>query len=432
MNIISNHDGWMMTMARLSSEQAVEKLNKLAANEYAKVNQLYFAKITITTNVCKTLTRVLSNPEKKWVQIKFVDCPYTKEPHLEPSVNDWEELEFALKVEKLVLQTTCRFRADECFFPISSISKVKYLHICTHTMTQDIANELKEGLTKTKTLVELSFTGSRRLFKERSVLQSIATGLSKNTSIETLDLSDIYGDDEHMSALLAVLSNSSTLLKLDLSNNLIGHQTINTLANTLLPTCKGLKDLDLHSQKCRVNMSILAPSLSLSNVRKLVLSNTQLEDEDINALADALIQPTVKISHLDLENNRRVTNNALLYLVEKLPNVKYLRHLNIRKMTGDKSKEVLKAIAKNIRDNTHLLFLRIDYFVCVEQTEIKNLGLGLGDRGGRRVLEENMPLTTLPNILERANGMTYCPNAPADRIYTMIRNTPELWSAMIN
>ena len=427
MNITENENGRIITIARLTSEQAVTQLNHLLSG-YGTINQLYLARITMTRAVRRALAKVLSLPERNWLSLKLVDC-------LMEIDSEWIELERSLNIQCLVLQTTSRFRATDCCFPIlASISKVKSLRLCSGSISEDMAKELEKGLYNTTTLEELSFSGSRRLFAQASVLESLARGLKKNMSLRSLSLGDIQAQDQDISRLLTFLRHIN-LHQLDLSNNLIADKTIRTLARVVLPNCPNLQVLDLSLQRYRPNMKILAPALAQSKLRQLILSNSQLEDEDVVALVDTLLQPTAALTDLNLENNRRVTGASLLYFAENLPRIKCLRHLNIRKMTDYKSQKVLKAIAKNMEKNTHLLLLRTNYFLCVEQTrEIQYLVNA--NRGGRRALEEGIPITSWPKLLERANSITYyCPlnqNAPADAIYTLIRNSPGLWKESSN
>lgn len=428
MNIVDTEEGRLLTIARLSSDQAVSQLTYLI-DGYHDVNQLSLHRITMTSSVYKALARVLlESQENKWKSLKFVDCPL----QAVRGASDASLLENLFGVvSHLTLQTTSSAATSASFLPVSSIAKVKSVRICSGAWTHRMAADIEEVLSKTTTLEELSFSGSRRFCHEETpVLPYLARGLAQNTSIQSLDFGDVQAQDGKMAELLSSLRHPK-LRKLDLSNNLIGDRTLRALADIVLPNCPSLRLLDLSLQRHRMNMTILGSGLQRSSsLRQLDLSSCQMIDEDVTALVDKLVDPNFSVSDLNLSNNRKVTGTSLVYLAEWLPNITCLQHLNIRKMTDYKSHKVLDAIAEGLSTNVNLLLLQMNYFLYVEKTR-KIQYLVNANRGGRRALGECVPLGLWPCILERTNCMTYyCPleqNAKADAIYTLLRNNPGLW-----
>ena len=75
MNITDKENGRIMTIARLTSEQAVTQLNHLLS-DYGTVNQIYLARITMTRAVRRALlAKVLSLPERNWVSYLVLMAP---------------------------------------------------------------------------------------------------------------------------------------------------------------------------------------------------------------------------------------------------------------------------------------------------------------------------------------------------------------------
>jgi hypothetical protein len=470
MNIIETEDGGkLLTISCLTSDQAANQLSHLSSG-YNGIDHLCLERVTMSSLVCKKLTKLLLHPERDWKSLKFVDCPKqaaasdgdssrgfvqatssqdeslsrfqaqgnTPPPHHNNPVRitapiviltESEILEDAIGVPRLVLQTTSSMAASSCFLPVSSMTKVKSLRICCGAFTQKITEEIEKGLNNTTTLEELSFSGSRNWSPH--ALESLSRGLAENTSIRSLDFGDALLNDQKMPRLLNNLRHIS-LQRLDLSNNLIGDQVLHVLANVVLKDCPSLHLLDLCLQRNRLNMTILAPALQqCSSLKILKVANCQMIDEDVIALVDALVEPNASICDLNLSDNRRVTEQSLMYMARRLSDIACLRCLNIRKMAGSKSENVLKAIAEGLAGNTSLLLLRMNYFLCVEHTRQIQY-LVNANRGGRHVLgERRLPLGVWPHIFERASNMLYyCPlpqNAKVDAIYILLRSSPSMW-----
>jgi hypothetical protein len=80
--------------------------------------------------------------------------------------------------------------------------------------------------------------------------------------------------------------------------------------------------------------------------------------------------------------------------------------------------------------NSSLLLLRTTFWKHVQHgRQIQYLVNA--NRGGRRVLGEQIPLALWPLVIKRADNMVYyCPlaqNAKLDAVYHLFRNTPVLW-----
>jgi hypothetical protein len=435
MTITETEDGRLVTIARLTSDQAVGQINNVLKG-YENVNQLCFDGIDMNRTVCKALEGRLLQPNKNLISLRFVDCSfyysYVKDlpdapPKKQADMTETNDLEDALNNQRLFVQSTPRYRGPGLFFEMSSIRSLVSLRVCSGIITGRMVEGIAEELSQTTVLEELSFSGCRRL--DFPSIEFLARGLGSNKSIQALDFGDAHLSDERMSMLLSHLC-IPAIRRLDLSNNSVGFRTLEVLATNVLPNCKDLQLLDLSLQRRSLDMQILAPALQHSSLKQLNLTDSQLRDEDVVALVDALVEPNAKLCDLNLSKNRLVTSASLMYLAERLPDIKCLKRLNIRKMTDYKSRHVLNALVKGLQSNTNLMLLRNNVFLVVEKTRQIQYLITV-NRGSRRALGERVPLNLWPHIIERASRITYyCPltqNAKADSTYTLLRNSPALW-----
>ena len=433
-------EGRAFVVARLHSEDAATRLRFHLDSARNDFNQLVLEQITLDRQVVMALKDVLESDHHSWVSLKFVDCRLARAfaaggqseegaEHLYRTVES--DLQFPPHL--FIQATAAAFQMDRNpnppFLPLDCIGGTKSLRVCTKVMTEDIARRLKDTISFTTTLEEVSLSGSRRL--GGTSLSRLVKGLRANTSIKVLDLGDCQLDDARTMSFLAALKEHNSLHTLDLSNNQFSDESLKVLASDLLCDKTKVQVLDLSMQQCRMNMKIIAPALvANATLKTLDLKNSRLVDEDVVALADLLCANRC-IQDLNLSDNRQITDGGIIYFASKLPQMKNLKRLNIRKTqppTG--SLAVMEALRAGMQKNTQLTLLRTVFwkYVCHGRHVQHLVNL---NRGGRRALDETLSPALWALVFQRANEMTYyCPltqNAKTDAVYHLFRYSPSLW-----
>ena len=131
--------------------------------------------------------------------------------------------------------------------------------------------------------------------------ESLATALKYVDKLRFLGLS--YNPLGHgISELAKHLHSVPHLEKLDLSNTQMGEEEVTALALSLKHVTQ-LSDLDLSNNSLGHGISELAKHLySVPNLKKLVLNDTQISEEEVTALAHALVCAP-KLMYLELAKN---------------------------------------------------------------------------------------------------------------------------------
>ena len=431
-------DGKTFTVSRVSPMIAAAWLQRLLDEHYPNVKELVLNQIEFrdrdNTQTFTILSRLAST--KNWKSWKFLDCPNLDHGRFSAApLDDWNRLA-QVNVQHLSLHTTNHYDASRMH--VLDLDRLLYhntcmksLRICYNEFTQETAVRLSTGLAKTRTLQELSLSGSRRVGR---FLEELLPGLSKNTSLETLKLEDCQLQNAAIATLVQALQNHPKLKTLGLASNDCHDLGLAKLNNNLLLMSSRLQSLNLRMQRRRLKLDLLTPALATNHtsLRSLLLSNTNLEDEDLMALVDALVKNS-SLQELDISENRRISELSVLYLAYRLPQLN-LRFLSLRKLQKQESQNVMQALAQGISQNYTIHVLKIRYWRHVQYAKII-LFYTNANLGGRRALKEPIPLSLWPFVFGGINSRMwyFTPLNPdpllckLDNIYHLLRNSPELW-----
>jgi Ran GTPase-activating protein (RanGAP) involved in mRNA processing and transport len=425
-------DGLTFTLARLGRFLAITRL-QMVLQEYPKVQNLILQQMDLCEPILDVLAKLAC--DRAWKSWKVVDCRM-RSSSVAPDYPALLYLEQP-NVQIFMLQTTTTFssrRPEDAvqFLPVGRLlhsknSVLQYLRLSFYELDVVTALGLSQGLEQTTSLVDLCLSGTRRCGRH---VELLSRGLQRNRTLTSLGMADCQLSDECIADLVTALQGHATLGSLDLSNNSCAQRGLLALREMVAQT-PNLHTLDLKMQRQRLDLSLLAPALhSNTSLKKLGLSNTSLQDDDVMCLVDALLHNTT-LQDLDLSDNRKVSDVALLHLAQRLPRL-HLVTLNLRKLQNRGSESVLQAMAEGMRDNDTLQLLRIHYWRHVQYTR-QILFCANANRGGRRILrqQETVPLGVWPHVMERAFRKSYfCPlaqQAGIDNTYYLLRNAPVLW-----
>lgn len=423
MTVVESLDGKVLHVARMGTDEVVEQLEKMVLED-REINQLILERIAINDTLACILQNLLQRTE--WRCLKLVDCRNGM------TTDGCQNLTQALaNVKRLFLQTSTNNRdTNDFFLPVRAALWVPSLRICVSNLNDNLASALADALKSTTTLVELSLSGSRRCGLQT---ETLAAAFQVNQSLETLDLGDCMLNDHGMHRLVSALQGHPKLQRLDLSNNSWSDQTLRALNDLLCKDPCALHMLDLSLQRRPLNISLLAPALARpsTGLKQLYASNCGLKDEETFPVMDALTQNRT-LEHLDVSQNRQLSDHFLIYLAERLPHM-HLKVLNIRKLQPPNgSPAAMRALSDGVRQNTTLQLLRLLFWKQLQPACSIQIYINL-NRGGRRALEENIPLALWPLVFERSQKrMYFCPllkqlNAKEDAIFHLFRNQPALW-----
>lgn len=424
--VVSSVSGEILLLARVDTHEVVEGIEAMVAEDEA-INQLALEGITINSALCTTLARLLQETDRTWHSLKLVDCRHeliddTPKQNLEKALS---------KVKQLFLQTSTNNQETGLYFlPVEAATSVSSVRLCVSNLDEDLASKLVTAVKTTENLVELSLSGSRRCGLQTDMLTEAFKG---NSSLEKLGLGDCMLNDRSMCRLVSALQGHPKLRQLDLSNNSWSDRTLESL-NCLL--AKGecpLEVLEISLQRRTLNISLLAPALARHDARlkQLYVSNCGLKDEETFPFVDALTK-NQSLETLDVSKNRQLSDNFLIYLAERLPKM-HLKVLNIRKLQPPNgSPAAMRALSEGVRQNTTLQLLRLLFWKQLRPARWIQIYINL-NRGGRKALEEKIPLALWPLVFERAqNRIYYCPllkqlNAKEDVMFHLLQNEPSLW-----
>ena len=426
MNVLDTLEGRVLVVSCVTTDEAMHQLNQVKDDD--GINQICLLRLDINEQLIACLSHVLEMYDRSWLSLKLVDCQFRE-------LDDKQEQAFLATLshfEQLFLQTTNNAQnTSQYILPIRGASRVSSLRLCISNVEESMARMLVRCLsTADSTLSDLCLSGSRRCGSQVTILAEAFRG---NKSLEKLDLGDCQLNDENMFVLLNALRGHPKLKHLDISNNNLSDRTLQALLEMILHPNSQLEAVDLGLQRRSLNVLLLAPAIAQNPpfLKRLYLSNCGLVDNKVFPLIDALTHNT-HLETLDLSKNRQLTDNFLIYLGHRLPRIHLatLNVLNLHPSSG--SPAAMRAISEGLRQNTHMELLRLLFWKELISARWIQVYINL-NRGGRRALEEKIPLTLWPLILERAQNCRYfCPllvqnSAKDDSIYYLLRNEPALW-----
>ncbi|XP_059424757.1 NACHT, LRR and PYD domains-containing protein 12-like [Carassius carassius] len=278
----------------------------------------------------------------------------------------WSALVFVLltseeELEEFELQ---KFKkSDECLIRLSAVIKT-----CKRALLNDC------GLTDKSCPALASVLGSDTNLKELNMnnnnlqdygVKMLCTGLNNiNCKLEILRLSDCSISEEGYKALsLALRSNPSHLIELDLTGNDPGESGVKLLRDLLQdPNCQlktlSLRECSITEKQCLILTSALKSNPS--HLRELDLSwNELLGDSGVKHLSDLLMNTQFKLEKLDL-CGCSITEKQCLILTSALKsNPSHLRELNLswNELLGDSGVKHLSDLLMNTQFKLEKLHL---------------------------------------------------------------------------
>lgn len=297
-------------------------------------------------------------------------------------------------------------------------------------MTLDVVptyHALATGLKYNRAVSELVFRRCRML----NAIPFISDGLKGNSTMHSITIEQCGLDDVSITRLVTCMMDCSDLRKLSLQGNSSRDQAMAALG--LLLEQKRLFNLNLHNQRLEgssqkldlspiIHSSVANPDSSL---RFLDLSRNSLTDEDVQMLANALLQnETLETLHLD---HNHITDEGAKALAVVLPSLRVMKTLA---MPDNPFQEVGgSALLQAIQDNFVLETLIVPAGLSQVQRMIRYFG-NL-NKGGRRVFATTKErhasvLALFPLVIERVNTLRlqhdWNPShAPAQVIYGLLR-----------
>jgi Ran GTPase-activating protein (RanGAP) involved in mRNA processing and transport len=295
-----------------------------------------------------------------------------------------------------------------------SATRLQSLRIQDRFLTDQI-EALAKGLTINTSLHDLDLSRSRLLENSTSILSG---GLKHNTSLRSLKLRSLSLKDNDVEQLLSSLVCHPTLQVLDVSFNYC--RQMGPVA-TFLRSNTQIQELYIGYQNmwqaAHLDVSELATALAENTALKcLSLARCKLTDDDAIILADALRQNST-LEHLDVRENQftDVGIQALAYAIGFDDNTKCaLRKISIvNNPFGDIGMQALLDAARN---NWNLCCADIAKY----QSQNRNIGNNnvaniagqiqfytALNRGGRKLLVQDPPLSLWPSVLQRIGKMDW-------------------------
>jgi hypothetical protein len=184
-----------------------------------------------------------------------------------------------------------------------------------------------EGRHKSSDMASLD-TADVTFFSPMETAAALSEGLRENATLQTVDFSCCYLEDDALSVLVQSLVGHPSLCTLDISRNSGRQQTMRALADVVGMDSTPLQCLDVREQSDKMPLEISPFSIAMQanqSIQTLRLSHNQLTDGHIIQLIDNL-QGNKVIHELDLQYNQ-ITEEGLNHLMERLDGMKSLEVL---------------------------------------------------------------------------------------------------------
>ena len=245
----------------------------------------------------------------------------------------------------------------------------------TEIMTPSSMLYLADGIAGNTSLATLDITGSLFANKEATTA-NLASGLSRNGGLRTLNISRCDLEDEHVAVLVRSLVQHSSLVWLDLSNNLCGSKSCDELSSLLG------NDKDVNSR-----------------LSGLTLTCCGIDDNGAVAILEPLFNNT-HLSTLHLSENK-ITDSGVTNVAKILRDLKTLKTLWLteNEFSGDGAKQLLNAMKGNVEVEQLAIDRHLDHFDEIQFYAALN-------KAGRRLLAaspNNVPLALWPMVLDRCH-----------------------------
>lgn len=206
-----------------------------------------------------------------------------------------------------------------------------------------------QALKKISTLKKLNLFGNN-LPKE--VDQHLADVVTNNANLEVLFLGENNGLQS--SAVVNALAQLSSLKVLDLGNNNLPKQAVQTLSSVINSNI-GLEVLFLNNNDLMASITLILQALKrISNLQKLYLCKTNLPLEVANDLAD-VVNSNPCLEDLDVSCNANLYSHAFLKALTESANLK-----NISFSTNNMSEEAADYIVNISKNNLRMEIFSLD------------------------------------------------------------------------
>lgn len=411
-------------------QEAIEQVNQIKDDK--GINEIDLQGLEINDQLFSCLSNLVQKDDRSWQGLVLVNCPLVgldeeQEKELLDIVANFEHLH--LQTNRQALHSTSQY-----ILPIRGATKVSNLRLFIHHLDESLVRCLARCLSTTHCTVKQLFLASGRCDFDPEIL---AEAFQKNTSLEYIGLQLHGWDPPHQDGvyfLFRALHGHPKLQKLAISKSDLSDRTLQALNDMIAHPNSPLEVVDLATRQDPLTISLLAPAIAQNppSLKQLAISYCGLVDDQVFPLIDALTQNT-HLETLTMSNNPQLTDAFLIYLGHRLPRIR-LTTLDLMYLHPSNGSEIaVETIFAGLRDHTHLtIFLLQDskgaFFA-------QKFGFHLNmNRGGRRALEERVPLTLWPLLLERAQNCSYyfClasgqPHAKLDSMYYLLRNQTALW-----
>lgn len=278
-----------------------------------------------------------------------------------------------------------------------SATKLKNLRIQDRFDCRQI-EALATGLKENKSVEVLDLSRSRL-----DSFAILADGLKGNTALKVLKLRSLGLNDENVNILLDSVKNHPSLESLDVSFNHC--RRLDNLAALINNPSSHVKELSLGYQNLwqspKIEIEGFVRSLrSNKSLKSLSLARNKLTDSDMLLLATALAC-NANIERLDIRENF-LSDDGISTLAEIIETGTGIRRISVVKnpFQNTGALALLKAVMKN--HNVFQVDISDDTFKCREIRYECAL-----NKGGRRLLFEENPISIWPLVLERINRVDF-------------------------
>ncbi len=280
---------------------------------------------------------------------------------------------------------------------LSSATTLNNLRIQDHFCSRQI-EALANGLKENNSIQVLDLSRSR--FDSFEVL---ADGLKENKRLKVLKLRSLGLNDDNMNVLLESIQNHPCLEAIDLSFNHCQH--LDNLATLINDSSNRLTEISLGYQNLwqspKVNISSLVVALrSNKRLKKLSLARNKLTDTDMLGLSTALACNDT-LENLDLRENF-LSDDGVSILATIIGHGTHIRRISLGKNPFQEAGAM--ALLKAAESNYNLFHVDINETTLMYQDIRHSAAL---NKGGRRLLVENVCRALWPLVLERINRLDF-------------------------
>ncbi|XP_065917950.1 protein NLRC5-like [Dysidea avara] len=324
---------------------------KIAAALQATYNLSVF-NISRSNNFCeavKYFSKILSNnPKLQGLYLRWNNLQTSHIITLAKSLQNLSNLK-AINISNNKISTEA---ANSIAKVLSHNTKLQKLHIDHNNLQASGITKLVEGLQGISTLTAFGISSNNIGMNEKAA-DSIAALLSNNCLLQSLHLGTNHLQTNSVMKIVSALQHVTTLSILDLSNNNITFEAVESIAVVLSKNDK-LKELYIGGNALQA-VSIRKILQNMETLTTLSLPNSSINSEEVDEFASCLLCCT-KLQKLILSECNLQTV-GVTSIANSLLNTKHLTVFNISNNTV--SDEVSEKIAAVLSHNPQLQELHI-------------------------------------------------------------------------